>query len=91
VQHYFAHEPIATWAKRVTENRSYHILSAPTPVIEATRPFLDAQKLEYVVLGPGRRDPDPDLRVVVVGESWVICGRAEVGVSVTNEDLIRNT
>jgi len=90
VQSYFAYEAVATWATRVAENRSYHILSAPTPVIEATKPLLDAQDVEYVVVGPSRRDPDPDLKVVVIGESWVICGRADVEVSIMNEDTARS-
>lgn len=69
--------PFTTWAARVSGNRSYELLDGPLPLMEACRPLLDAQGVDYVVLKGPERQPD-DLRVVWIGESWVVCDEATI-------------
>jgi hypothetical protein len=67
----------ADWAKRVTSYNTYQLLSGPLPVLTAASRLLEAQSVEYrLVAGPERSTTD--LRVVWVGESWIVCGDAHV-------------
>lgn len=63
-------------------SRSYCLLSAPDPVVEATRSLLDVQAAEYAVLSdPAKERVLEDvssLKVVKIGPSWIICSEASV-------------
>lgn len=69
--------PFTRWAARVGENRMYHLLEGPLPLMEACRPLLDAQGVQYVLItGPERRTDH--LRVVWIGDWEVVCSEATI-------------
>lgn len=75
---------IQEWVDRVSGPGAYALLDGPEPVVDAARPLLDAQGVEYVALfGPEPNEAARALLLVTVGESWVICGRADVEASLT--------
>lgn len=78
------YERLSDWLARLGGRPPFHVLAAPEPVIEAARPFLEAQGVEYVALfGPEPTDAARELQLVSIGESWVICGHATVQPSLT--------
>ena len=77
VAHYFDYAPFADWAHRVTQHSSFHLLTAPEPVIESCRTLLDEQQASYTVLRQSHRSGLP-LQLVTIGESNVICQSARV-------------
>jgi len=73
----FELERVRDWSERVAGYQSYQLLSGPVRILEAVRPLLDAQGVEYRLLYGPERATD-HLQVAWVGESWVVCTSAEV-------------
>lgn len=65
------------WRRRVTGAAPYLLLSAPVQVVEACLPYLDEQQAGYSVVRSAPR-PSAALRLVVIGESWIICRETTV-------------
>ena len=58
-------------------NKGVLVSSMALPLMEACRPLLDAQHVEYVLIaGPERRSDG--LRLVWIGDTWVICSEATI-------------
>ena len=69
------------WRRRVTGPAPYLLLMAPTPIVDACLPLLDAQQADYSVLPGARLAGDAKgaaPRLVVIGESWILCQDATV-------------
>ena len=65
------------WADRVRNHASYELMTGPLPLLEAVRPLLEAQGLDYTLhCGPERSTSH--LQHVWVEESWVVCAHAVV-------------
>lgn len=68
------------WRRRVTGAMPCLLLTAPAPLVEACLPYLDEQQAEYSLVRLARRASAAAPRLVVVGESWIICHEATVAV-----------
>jgi hypothetical protein len=66
----------ASWHARVTGTAPYHLLGAPMPVVDRCIPLLEERGAACTVLRGGSRASD--LRMVVVGESWIVCAESTV-------------
>lgn len=74
--------PFAAWADRVGSNASYQLMDGPLPLLEAVRPLLEAQGLDYTLLHGPERTTD-HLQHVWVEESWVVCAEVTVEIERT--------
>jgi hypothetical protein len=71
---------VVDWRRRVTTNGPFLLLTAPARVVDACLPFLDAQQAGYSVVRYARAETTGALKLVVIGESWLVCREASVEV-----------